>query len=557
MAGSVVVHRILRGLALVLLLSGAVPAWAAQPFAQGMVTITMDDGWSSQYTWARPALQQRGLRSTYYLVTEGVRNGWASYLTAPQVQTILAEGNELGGHTLTHPDLTTLSAAQVEAELRDSQAWLKSQFGLASVPAFASPYGRYTADVLTTAQKYYGSHRTVNGGHNFRDSNILQLRAYDVTSSVSVATVREWIDRAAADGSWLILVFHEFVNGTPTRSTECSVSDFTAILDYVKASNVRNVTVSEGVALSEGRTVDPTGYTFVYDDMLGDGFADWSWATRNLNERTTVYSGLSSMSFEPDAWKSLYFHHASGLDARQYESLELMVHGGTTGGQRVRVEFRDGNTILGSASLDAALGHPLQAGTWQKVSIPFAAVGMSSGTLRDLYIQDGSGGDQGAVYLDEVRLIRAAPRPLSLYADALGIGFSDWSWATRNLNERTTVYAGTSAISFEPDAWKALYFHHGTGIDLSRYTSLELWVHGGTSGGQQVRVQLRDGDTVLGVVQLNTALGHPIQAGTWQRVSIPFSSLGLSAGTLRDLYIQDTSGKDQGTLYIDDLRLVP
>ncbi|HEY0093269.1 MAG TPA: polysaccharide deacetylase family protein [Archangium sp.] len=557
MTGSVVVHRVTRGFALVLLLLGTLPAWAAQPFTQGMVTITLDDGWSTQYTYARPALQQRGLRSTYYLVTEGIRGGWGGYLTTSQVQTLRNDGNELAGHTLTHEDLTTLTTAQVETQVRDSQAWLKSQFGLASVPAFASPYGKYNASTLATIHQYYGSHRTVNGGHNYRDSNILQLRAYDVTSTVSVATVREWIDRAAADGSWLILVFHEFVNGTPTRSTECSVSNFTAILDHVKASNVRNVTVSEGVALSEGRTTDAAGYSFVYDDMLGDGFADWSWATRNLNERTTVFSGLSSISFEPDAWKSLYFHHASGLDARQYESLELMVHGGTSGGQRVRVEFRDGNTILGSTSLDAALGHPIQAGTWQKVSIPFAAVGLSSGTLRDLYIQDGSGGDQGAVFLDELRLMRAAPKPLSLYADALGIGFADWSWATRNLNERTTVYAGTSAISFEPDAWKALYFHHGTGIDLSRYTSLELWVHGGTIGGQQVRVQLRDGDTVLGVVQLNTALGRPIQAGVWQRVSIPFSSLGLSAGTLRDLYIQDTSGKDQGTLYIDDLRLMP
>jgi len=553
MAGSVVVHRMSRGFALVLLLLGTLPVWAAQPFSQGMVTITLDDGWSTQYTWARPALQQRGLRSTYYLVTEGIREGWGGYLTTSQVQTLRNDGNELAGHTLTHEDLTTLTAAQVETQVRDSQAWLKSQFGLSSVPAFASPYGRYNASTLATIQKYYGSHRTVNGGHNYRDSNILQLRAYDVTAEVSVATVRGWIDRAAAEGSWLILVFHEFVNGPTTRSTECSVSNFTAILDHVKASNLRNVTVSEGVALTEGRTTDPvSNSTVVYDNMLGDGFADWSWATHNLDERATVYSGLSSISLEPDSWTALYFHHGSGLDLSQYESLELWVHGGTTGGQKVKVEFRDGTPILGSTTLDAALGRPLQAGTWQKVTIPLAALGISSGVLRDLYIQDASGANQGTVYFDELRLIRSSPKALSVYGDALGIGFQDWSWATHNLTASTPVYAGTSAISFEPDEWAGLYFHHDAGIDLRRYTSIELWVHGGTSGGQQVRMDLRDGNTVLGTAGLGS-----IQAGAWKRVSIPFSTMGLSAGTLRDLYLQDVSGTNQGTVYIDDLRLVP
>jgi hypothetical protein len=139
-----------------------------------------------------------------------------------------------------------------------------------------------------------------------------------------------------------------------------------------------------------------------------------------------------------------------------------------------------------------------------------------------------------------------------IYGDTLGMGFDDWSWATHSLTESTTVYAGTSAISFEPDEWAGLYFRHGTGIDLSQYKTLELMVHGGTTGGQQVRVDLRDGSRVFGVASLGA-----IQAGAWTRVSLPLSSLGATTGTLRDLYIQDASGTNQGTVYIDDLRLVP
>ena len=560
MSGRSVVGRMWWGLAVVLLW-GALPAQAANPFPQGMVTVTLDDGWSSQYTWARPALKQRGLRATYYLVSEGVRDNWTDYLTVPQVQTLLAENNEISSHTLTHPDLPTLSATQVEAQLRDSQAWLKSQFGLASVPAFASPYGHYNDAILATVKKYYGSHRTVNGGHNFADSNIYQLRAYDVESGVSVETVRTWINEAAANKTWLILVFHEFLDGTPTRSTQYSASGFAAILDAIKAANVRTVTLSEGVALSEGRTGDPAGETIVYEDTLGDGFADWSWAAHSLSATNPLHGGVSSISFEADNWEALYFHHGTGLEASQYKSLELWVHGGTTGGQKVRVDFYDGNTPLGSTSVDGILGQPIQAGTWQRVSIPLSAIGLTSGTIRDLYIQDTSGTNQATLYIDNIRLTQTvAPRPLELaiFTDALGPGFADWSWATRNLGATSPVYRGMASIAFEPDRWEALYFHHGTGVDLSKYKTLSMWVHGGTTGGQSVRLTLSDGSNNLAPqVTLDALLGRPIQAGTWQQISVPLSSLGITAGTLRDLYLQSGSGGDQATLYIDDMQLLP
>jgi len=211
--------------------------------------------------------------------------------------------------------------------------------------------------------------------------------------------------------------------------------------------------------------------------------------------------------------------------------------------------------------LDTVLGHPLLAGTWQQVVVPLSLVGQSSGTVRDIYIQDDTGWDQGTVYLDDIRLVRAATppptSPFSLYADALGSGFNDWSWATRNLDERSIVHAGTSSISFEPDGWGGLYFHSDTGLDVSRYKSIELWVHGGTSGGQIVRLLLHDGSQPLGEVRLDAVLGHSIRAGTWQQVVVPLSTLGITSGTLREVYIQDQSGGNQGTLYVDDIRLLP
>ncbi|QSQ19711.1 polysaccharide deacetylase family protein [Pyxidicoccus parkwayensis] len=395
----------LRGIVTLCLLALALPASAANPFSQGMVTITLDDGWATQYTKARPALNARNMDATYALITNALSQSWGGYMTKAQVQTLVSEGNDIASHTLTHPDLTTLSATQLTSELQDSQAWLVSNLGLASVPNFAVPYGIYNAPVLTSIKQTYASSRTVSAGRNFRDTIVYELRANDVARSVPVSTVRGWIDQALAEKSWLILVFHEFVDGTPTRDTQYKTANFTAILDYIRTRNALTVTLAQGVAMMEGRTEpDPAAGMPVYLDAMESGFANWSWATHSLDETGVVHSGSSAISFEPDGWGGLMFHH-SGIDLSQYQAVELWVHGGTTGGQAVQLVLHDGVQTLGAVSLDAALGAPIAAGTWQKVTVPLSSLGITSGTLVDLYFQDASGGDQGTVYLDDISLI--------------------------------------------------------------------------------------------------------------------------------------------------------
>jgi peptidoglycan/xylan/chitin deacetylase (PgdA/CDA1 family) len=379
---------------------------AGNLFTEGMVTITLDDGWDTQFTGARPALNQRGIRSTYYIESEPVRESWSSYMHAAEVQTLINEGNELACHTKTHANLTTLTAEEMESQLRDSQAYLQTRFGV-SVPAFAAPFGKYNDAILSTVKKYYTSHRTVAHGQNFRDTNIYKLRAYDVESGVTVDSVRGWINKAKQERTWVILLFHEFVSGTPTRTTQINIANFEAILDHVKASGIRIVTIAEGVAMMDGVTTDPTGYSVVHEDELGSGFVDWSWATRNMEERGVVHSGITSISFEPDNWNGLNFHRDVALDASLYQSINLWVHGGTTGGQLISMNFYDGSYALsGSVRLDTVLGRPIQAGVWQQVTIPLSSMNLSTNSIHQIRILDASGMDQGTAYLDEILLIR-------------------------------------------------------------------------------------------------------------------------------------------------------
>jgi hypothetical protein len=149
------------------------------------------------------------------------------------------------------------------------------------------------------------------------------------------------------------------------------------------------------------------------------------------------------------------------------------------------------------------------------------------------------------------------PSAFVIYDDALRNGFDDYSWGTYTLSETAVVHSGTTAASFVPKNWEGLYFHH-PGVDTSGFHSIEIYMNGGPTGGEAVQVAVWDGNTLLGSVDVAQVLGHPLGANTWERVVVPFSSVGLSGRPLRDLYIEDNSGAlSQPTIYVDDVRLIP
>jgi peptidoglycan/xylan/chitin deacetylase (PgdA/CDA1 family) len=74
-------------------------------------------------------------------------------------------GITLGSHTVRHPNLTRLDAAQLDRELIDSRAWLEAEFGAAAIPWLSYPYGLASERVAAAAARagYTGAFR-VSGG---------------------------------------------------------------------------------------------------------------------------------------------------------------------------------------------------------------------------------------------------------------------------------------------------------------------------------------------------------------------------------------------------------
>jgi peptidoglycan/xylan/chitin deacetylase (PgdA/CDA1 family) len=112
------------------------------------VVVSFDDGYLSHYTHAMPVL--RGLRWPGVLNLE-VNNVRPGDLTAGQVRSLIRAGWEVDSHTVTHPDLTTLSDAALREELVRSRAFIRSHFGV-PVNFFCYPAGRFNARVVAAVQ---------------------------------------------------------------------------------------------------------------------------------------------------------------------------------------------------------------------------------------------------------------------------------------------------------------------------------------------------------------------------------------------------------------------
>jgi hypothetical protein len=89
--------------------------------------------------------------------------------------------------------------------------------------------------------------------------------------------------------------------------------------------------------------------------------------------------------------------------------------------------------------------------------------------------------------------IRAAA-DLPVYADALVGGWQDWSYGgiTPNYANTNPVHAGSASVAITyKGGWSGLQIgYHGAELDVSAYDTFHFWIHGGSTGGQYIVLQV-------------------------------------------------------------------
>lgn len=126
------------------------------------IVVSFDDGYRSVATTALSEMRLRSWPGVLNLTVKNLRvsGGLSEY----KVRTLVAAGWELASHTLTHPDLTSLSDRTLSGEVTGSRAVLRSRFGV-PVDFFCYPAGRYDARVIRAVRRagYLGATTTLDG----------------------------------------------------------------------------------------------------------------------------------------------------------------------------------------------------------------------------------------------------------------------------------------------------------------------------------------------------------------------------------------------------------
>ncbi|TMC22145.1 MAG: hypothetical protein E6J34_07285 [Chloroflexi bacterium] len=98
------------------------------PLPTKPVIFTFDDGYEDAYQAAYPILKAHGYTGMFYIITGKV--GWQGQMSWPQMREMLANGMQMGSHTVHHVDMGQVflnSPQQAQQELQLSMSTLQQQ----------------------------------------------------------------------------------------------------------------------------------------------------------------------------------------------------------------------------------------------------------------------------------------------------------------------------------------------------------------------------------------------------------------------------------------------
>jgi len=241
---TVSVFHLIAGIGFLITDDYSITPYQPTGFDKPILSLTFDDGWEDNYFTALPILDQYGFKSTQYYATTYIENNLPEQY---KISAFVNDGHEIGAHSVTHPDLTTLSDGKLDYELSHSKSILESFAGAGNVNSFATPYGAYDSRVITAILKYFCSHRSTDAGFNIRDGiTIANVRVQNMLKTTTLAEFDSWIDQAVRDNSWLVLVYHRVADDPGEYDTK--TPDFSSQMEEIKKSGIDVKTVRDALS---------------------------------------------------------------------------------------------------------------------------------------------------------------------------------------------------------------------------------------------------------------------------------------------------------------------
>jgi peptidoglycan/xylan/chitin deacetylase (PgdA/CDA1 family) len=217
---------------------------------RGAVSLTFDDGMTSQLQLAIPMLNDHGLRGTFYVNPRG--DNWQERM-APWNEAARA-GHEIGNHTMAHPcsrafrdsselgALESLTSAELEADVVEAERRLNSAILTQKERSFCYPCyqdfvgegGARQSYVPVIARHFIAARAKGEVANHPATCTLHHLSSWPAERCWG-ATLVGLAERAATQGRWTILTFHGINQG----HLSVSEVDLKELLDHLSAHRER------------------------------------------------------------------------------------------------------------------------------------------------------------------------------------------------------------------------------------------------------------------------------------------------------------------------------
>jgi peptidoglycan/xylan/chitin deacetylase (PgdA/CDA1 family) len=212
--------------------------------------LRFDDAQDTVYTTTYPIMKARGLKGTIYAIGSFV--GTAGYCTLAQLKEMYNDGWDVGSHSYTHPDFTTLTLEQTRAEMVNNQNWLVNNGFTRSFKHYALPGGTDNAyirqviselafDTVVTSNDLTSVSDYNNASYNYY-LNLVNIPSKIISNTTTLQAVKTMIEQSINYQN-VVIMLHS-IKDPQTNQYQWSVANFTGLCDYLVQRKIDAVTIS-------------------------------------------------------------------------------------------------------------------------------------------------------------------------------------------------------------------------------------------------------------------------------------------------------------------------
>ncbi|PZM85689.1 hypothetical protein DLH72_01755 [Candidatus Gracilibacteria bacterium] len=157
------------------------------------VILGFDDGHLDHYTRAFPLLKKYNKKGVFFIVSSFPEND-QNYMNWKQILEMQDNGQEIGGHSFSHPNLTTIDKNLLQKEILDSKKEIEEKIGK-KIISFAYPIGKYNDLVLEYTKKEYLFGRTTKFGDFIDTNNLFTIPTIRINPETSIKSLEKYFTK--------------------------------------------------------------------------------------------------------------------------------------------------------------------------------------------------------------------------------------------------------------------------------------------------------------------------------------------------------------------------